>query len=188
MAGERSRYKIEQPGLREQVIGLLAAGRLPRDIVPVLAGSGVTVTRKAIQAFRTRHTAEIAAIVERTREVVDGIALREKSARVRELARMFDELRTLANDRGYVVRSERHDGEQVHVRERFDPSLSKEMRACLRDIAEELGEIPRAIIPPDGAAVRGSPVILNVNVIRMPDGTTRILESEPFDVEYSAAG
>ena len=106
------------------------------------------VTKQAVCQFMRRHQDKLSELTEQAAAAVLSVAIRDKAERIRRYAQYLDGIEELVQSRGgYEATDVKwvggvETGREVEVR-RFDAALVSEMRACLRGVAEELGDIPQ---------------------------------------------
>lgn len=145
---KQGRYPLDQGETGALLIGWIVEGYETAQLIEKLAEIGVRkVSPQAIRGFRARHRAEIAALQRQVVERVEDVTVRAKEERIRRLAAMLERVEEIVATRGLMARDVKwiggfEDGREVQV-ERFDAALVAQFRALLRDVAEELGEIPK---------------------------------------------
>jgi hypothetical protein len=131
-------------GLTKQ--GILEANR--DDVIAALAGGDswsvvqarYEVARPSLAAFVKRHRDEIDALNTAASEQTRDVVLTQKAERIRRLAWLADGIEAELKERGFMW-LEPHGAERSV--ERMPVGAIKELRSVYRDIADELGDIPR---------------------------------------------
>lgn len=122
-------------------------GRSTREIAERLEALGVSVTHRAVVGFQRRHREEIVTLEDAVRTQLTGRAITEKAERIRRLSALYDGMQAIVDERGLMAEDVKWIGDTESGREvkvqRFDAGLVREMRAVLREVAEQLGQIPR---------------------------------------------
>mgnify|MGYP001608747092 FL=1 len=130
--------RLHTPGVleaqRQQVISAFAGPETHRAIA-----KRFNVSVPGISAFRRRHLAEIAEAKSAVRERIADVALREKAVRIRHLAWLVEGMEAELRQRGFMW-PEPYGADREVLRPPV--GLVRELRATIRHIAEELGEIP----------------------------------------------
>ena len=137
------RRVLDKPKHKAQIIEWMLEGQPNREIA-----KRMNVHHQAIAGFRKRHAAELETVETRVLAEVIDPAITNKAERINRLATLYDRMAEIVNTRGLMATETRFVGGADYGREievqRFDAALTKEMRAALRDVAEELGQIPKA--------------------------------------------
>lgn len=107
------------------------------------------VAKPSFRAFVKRHRAEIDALKARTSELVQDVARRDKAVRIRGYDGMINRIEALIEERGGLEAVDYKglgQGENYKIREvrRFDAPMVQQWLNLHRQIADELGDIPRA--------------------------------------------
>ncbi len=119
---ERTRGRLERN--KAKVLDALIAGQAGREIARQFK-----VTESAVRMFKQRHQDVLApALAEVVKATVD-VAVRDKEERIRRLAAIADKAQT-----AYL-------SDEARLRDMAP--LMREERAAYRDIAEELGQLPK---------------------------------------------
>ncbi len=129
-----------------QILEWYLAGENPPAIAKRLGCS-----RQAVNKYLKKHEAEFKPAVQALVDAVVSNWLSDKTQRLNRLATMFDELREVVNDHGYMVTEESiiEEGEGVSLKRtidrtnKFNGALPQQLRGILSDAAAELGQIPR---------------------------------------------
>ena len=158
------RAVLDHPGMTEIVLGLvLQPGMTDVSVAAALPIPGVS--RQAIHLWRKRHREEFEAARLEAAARTTEVAVTQKVERVRRLAGLYDEMQEIVSNRGLMASEAKWIGDGKVGREievqRFDGGLVKEMRGTLRDVAEELGQVPR----PDVGAVERTFVLIRERII-----------------------
>lgn len=127
---------------RAQVVAWLIEGKRPPEIAALTGTS-----RQAVHAFKRRHITEI----QPRQQAIINARLRDKEARINELNWLYETARTEAETHGLTIVETRTEtdgeGEEatkiVYETRDFRTGMVREMRGLLKDIADELGQIPR---------------------------------------------
>lgn len=141
----KQRRVLDRPGNRKRIEALILEGLSDGAIARQMK-----VTRQAITAFRHRNAAEVAATVAVVEKQIEDLALGNKEARIRERAWLYGLARKEAEDYGITIAEERREYKRgyeepnVIITRDFRGAMVKEMRGLLHDIAEELGQLPKA--------------------------------------------
>lgn len=130
---------LERPKAKAKTIALVLEGKSDSEVAAVM-----NVSRQAITKFRHRHAADIAPVVAAVQQAIIDVALKDKEARIRELAWLYGLSRNEVEEHGIAVTEVRYEGRgesstEVQTRDYRAP-LVKEMRGLLSDIADEMGE------------------------------------------------
>lgn len=122
-----------------EIVAILATGEQPSEVARLYG-----VDRSAITHFEDRHEADIAAMSAEVRRQVEDFAIASKVERIATLQRLADDVTAYLDDRGLMERTvtTTKDGATIE-RERFAREVAAELRAILKDAADELGQIPR---------------------------------------------
>lgn len=126
------------------------AGRSTRAIAELLSADGIAVTHSAVAGFQRRHKDEIAILEDAVRREISELAVTEKAERIRRLSALYDGMQAIVDKQGLLIEDVKWIGDAETGREvkvvRFNAGLVQQMRGVLRDIADELGDIPRPAI------------------------------------------
>ena len=142
------RTKLEKH--RAQVLGLLIEGKTHAHIARIFE-----VSREAVGKFSDRHRDTIAAGLAELAERTRSLALATREQRIHERVWWYDQIKQEAQDHGVVVveRTTETDGvgetasvTVIETRD-FRAGMVKEARGLLREIAEELDQLPRGPTP-----------------------------------------
>jgi len=147
----RNQNTLERAGTKATVIALILEGKTDTDIATAVSSRGHVLSRQAVTSFRKRHAGELASAVQAVEQAIVNVAIKDKEERIRKLARIYERCEEFVEQNGVMVTEVeyRNDGETTIETRRFQTGLVREMRGILKDVAEELGQIPRA----DTAAV-----------------------------------
>ena len=116
--------------MREKVKALVIEGLSDREIAAAVSTTRFPVSHQAITSFRKRHAGELA---EMTTAIVEGVrqaAIADQHQRILEYQRIYDE--TDLRRQGVPERAG-----MVYA------ALVREQRGVLKDVAEELDQLPR---------------------------------------------
>mgnify|MGYP001575296611 CR=1 FL=1 len=145
-AAYRHKSVLSRPRVRERVIAWVLEGK-SAAYIGALAAPGEPVSAQAVSQWRKRNADVIEEARARAEGLVLDVAIRDKVERVRRLAGLYDGMQDIVTTRGLMASEPKWIGSDKVGREvelqRFDAALVKEMRGTLRDVAEELGQVPR---------------------------------------------
>lgn len=131
---------LERPKAKAKTIALVLEGKSDSEVAAVM-----NVSRQAITKFRHRHAADIAPVVAAVQQAIIDVALKDKEARIRELAWLYGLARNEAEEYGITIVETRKeykrgsDEADEYVTRDFRTGMVKEMRGLLSDIADEMG-------------------------------------------------
>ena len=141
------RRVLDKPGMTDRVRALVLEGRTDVQVALALADEVPGLSYMAILYWRRRHREELEAARLEAAARTTEVAVTQKVERVRRLAGLYDGMQEIIDSRGLLASEPKWIGDGKTGREvevqRFDGSLVKEMRGTLRDVAEELGQVPR---------------------------------------------
>ncbi len=98
------------------------------------------VSETAVRAFRRRHADVLIPAKQEVVKVIADIAIRDKEERIRRLAAIANEARSMR---------ENND----ELRPRDSAAMMREERAAYRDVAEELGQLPKGDVNVDARQI-----------------------------------
>lgn len=160
LARSKPRGKLECNA--NEVIAMLLDGSTEREVAAHFGAS-----RRGVELFKKKHTAEIADVKAAAVEKVKTDWIADRAARIAKLQGLYELAEAEVTEYGITIvekRTESDDGkETVYEMRDFRGQMVKEMRGILRDAATELGQIvppPRDGISIDKAIInimRGSP-------------------------------
>ena len=125
---------------KEEVLDLLVSGMSPTAIAERIGAS-----KPALYVFMVRHKAELDAMRAQVQALARPFSIAEKVNRIAEYAETLDMVNGYIAEHGLEERSKRYDKEGNEVGEtiRFNAPVVAQKRGLLRDVAEELGQLPR---------------------------------------------
>lgn len=133
---------MTRPKVRAMVNGLIANGVPDAEIA-----RQVGVSRQAVTAYKHKHADLVAPVVAEVERQITDYAIASKVNRIAELQHLYDLTRQEVDEFGITVveqRTEHDDGkETVIVTRDYRSGLVKEARGILRQVSEELDELPR---------------------------------------------
>jgi hypothetical protein len=125
--------KLEKPRTRQQVIRWVAEGKSDAWIA-----SETGMQRSSVWRFRGRYQTQIDAYISKIETRLEDLAISRKAVRVADL----DQMRTLLKsevERGVAWEETTRHGTKRHLN-----AAVTELRATLKQAAEELDQLPRA--------------------------------------------
>jgi len=143
----KSKKPLERPQTRKKVEAWIVEG-LPNTEIARRVG----VHHSAVAKFRHRHEDSIQPIVAEVERQIIDYAIANKVNRIAELQHFYDLTRKEVDEYGIIVVETRTetDGEGVHATTTvietrdYRSSLVKEARGILRQVSEELDQLPRS--------------------------------------------
>ena len=139
--------KLERPKTKAKIIAWLIEGKGPTEIAALVSTPAKPVSRQAICNFRNRHAADIAPVVERIEREITDYAIAQKVNRIAALDDICQRIRQEVEEYGLAVTEVEYDSsgkEERRIETRnFRASLVRELRGVMRDVAEELGQLPQ---------------------------------------------
>lgn len=125
---------LTRPRNKRQILRLIADGKTNQEIADRLGIDQSTVYR-----FKERHADEIAELLERIEAETSDYAIAHKVQRVADLDYLRTEWVKELRERGMVWDEDTRHGTKRHV-----SGAAVELRAVLKQAAEELDQLPRA--------------------------------------------
>ena len=133
---------MTRPKVRAVVNGLIAEGVTDAEIA-----RRIGVSRQAVTAYKHKHPDLVAPVVDEIVRQVTDYAIANKVNRIAELQHLFELTRQEVDEYGITAVETRTetdgDKETVIVTRDYRSGLVKEARGILRQVAEELAQLPR---------------------------------------------
>jgi ParB-like chromosome segregation protein Spo0J len=122
-----------------EVVAILATGEQPAEVARIYG-----VERSSVSRFLERHADDVNSMRAEVIKQVEDYAIAQKVHRIATLQRLADDVTAYLDDRGLIERSTMttKDGTTIE-RERFAREISAELRAILKDAADEMGQLPQ---------------------------------------------